>query len=85
MPYASKPFFSAVSCAEPGAGEPSGMVNCEFCGGEPGAGPGGNSSGPSRPQPDRLSAATSAKAGNRNEKTTNRIRAKTRVPKGFQA
>jgi hypothetical protein len=46
---------------EPGAGEPSGWVSCALGAGVT-AGPGGNSSGPARPQPARPSAAVSPAA-----------------------
>jgi len=77
LPWASKPFFSAVSCDEPGTGEPSGMVSCAL-GAAVTAGPGGNSSGPARPQADKPSAAAPSAS------TTaifDRPAAKTRIPK----
>jgi len=64
LPCESKPFFIAVSCAEPGTGEPSGWVNCALGAGVT-AGPGGSSSGPARPQPDSAKAsAIAATSGN---------------------
>jgi hypothetical protein len=49
LPWISKPLLAAVSCGEPGAGEPSGCVSCALGTGTA-AGPGGGSSGPARPQ-----------------------------------
>jgi hypothetical protein len=55
LPWTSKPLLAAVSCGEPGAGEPSGCVSCAL-GTAIAAGPGGGSSGPARPQAESASA-----------------------------
>jgi hypothetical protein len=56
LPWTSKPLLAAVSCGEPGAGEPSGCVSCALGTGTA-AGPGGGSSGPARPQAERARTA----------------------------
>src|ERR1700745_3833779 len=63
LPWLSKPLFTAVSCGEPGAGEPSDWMTWAE---GTAAGPGGGSSGPARPQavnasatkPNEMSAAS---------------------------
>jgi hypothetical protein len=78
LPRASKPLCAAAaSWAEPGTAE-VGVVNCA-----PGAdvaGPGGNSSGPERPQPDSPRAAKTAEISTK--RPLRRTPAKTR-PSSF--
>src|SRR5271170_8402602 len=67
LPYMSKPFFWAVSCADgplatgppsDAAGARDGFGGIAAVGAAPTAGPGGNSSGPARPQAVSPKAAT---------------------------
>jgi hypothetical protein len=68
-PYWSKPVFIAVSFAEPGIGVPSGWVSgAALACGAGVAGPGGNSSGPLRPQPASARTAIPAAANTRHER-----------------